>query len=40
MTPYSVVCSNIGNFTYGNRFTLYVELTNKNGSSATNKSDI
>ena len=40
MTPYSVVCSNVGTFTYGNRFTLYVELTNKNGNPATNKSDV
>lgn len=38
MATYSQVCSNVGSFTYGNRFTLYVVLTNRNGDPATNKS--
>ena len=38
MATYSQVCSNVGSFTYGNRFTLYVVLTNRDGDPATNKS--
>lgn len=38
MATYSQVCSDVGSFTYGNRFTLYVVLTNRNGDPATNKS--
>lgn len=36
MATYSQVCSNVGSFTYGNRFTLYVVLTNRDGNPATN----
>ena len=38
MATYSQVCSNVGGFTLGDRFTLYVVLTNRNGDPATNKS--
>ena len=38
MATYSVTCSNVGSFTYGNRFTLYVKLSNRDGNPATNKS--
>lgn len=38
MATYSVVCSAVGGFGYANRFTLYVELTNRNGDPATNQS--
>lgn len=38
MATYSQVCSNVGSFTYGNRFTLYVVLTNRDGNPSTNKS--
>ena len=38
MATYSQVCSNVGSFTYGNRFTLYVVLTNRDGDPSTNKS--
>lgn len=38
MATYSVTCSNVGSFTHGNRFTLYVKLSNRDGNPATNKS--
>ena len=38
MATYSQVCSNVGSFTLGNRFTLYVVLTNRDGNPSTNKS--
>ena len=38
MATYSVVCGSVGGFSYANRFTLYVELTNRNGDPATNQS--
>jgi hypothetical protein len=40
MATYSQGCSNVGSFTYGSRFTLYVELTNRDGNPATNKSTV
>lgn len=38
MATYSKVCSNVGGFTFGDRFTLYVVLTNRDGDPSTNKS--
>lgn len=38
MATYSVQCSSVGNFNYANRFTLYVELNNRDGNAGTNKS--
>lgn len=38
MATYSVVCSAVGGFGYANRFTLYVELANRNGDPSTNQS--
>lgn len=38
MATYSKVCSNVGSFTFGDRFTLYVVLTNRDGNPSTNKS--
>lgn len=35
---FTQACSKVGNFSYYNNFTLYVQLTNRDGSSATNKS--
>lgn len=38
MATYSKVCSNVGSFTFGDRFTLYVVLTNRDGNPSTNQS--
>lgn len=35
---FSQACSKVGSFSYYNNFTLYVELTDRDGNSATNKS--
>lgn len=38
MANYSEGCSTVGSFGYASRFTLYVELSNRDGNPATNKS--
>lgn len=35
---FSAACSKVGSFSYYNNFTLYVQLTDRDGSSSTNKS--
>ena len=38
MATYTQKCSSVGGFSYASNFTLYVVLTDRNGSSSTNKS--
>ena len=38
MATYLAQCSTVGSFGYANRFTLYVELTNRDGNPTTNQS--
>ena len=37
---FKAACSKVGNFNYYNYFTLYVELTDKNGDPSSNTSTV
>lgn len=40
MATYTQVCSQVGNFSYAKYFTLYVALSDRDGNTSTNKSQV